>query len=237
MATVDLEFAIRREQNIRLAVRRSSPALIWSGDAGIHIVAVNRTRSDNRIYKALDRFAAVTRGLAVDGSLIARGAIQVAYGTAAQRSRGGVHGRHLVESVAHAVAERFHNYLSAPLSAEMVLVQLNAAPDQDYLAHLNYRGEASTFEKAFFLGSVKPDVTNQQQDETAFEKIQEQLQGAWEPGATLARISDIFRALPIVGETPGLGDTFAKGRLEVVLLDRTALAERRFADIFKRLDI
>jgi hypothetical protein len=236
MPSVDLAYFAKREQEIQLAVQRSSPALIWSGEAGITVIAANKSRTQHRISKALDRLAIVTRGTVDSGRYLAKTAIYTAYAIASQRSRGDVHARQLAEGAGAVAAERYHAFLNSPVKAEAVIVQLQGTPEEDYLALVNYRGETHVHEKALFLGSVDRRSQNRREEEDNEDRLREQLLDAWNPEASLQEIGTIFRNLPVVQAHAELAASFADStRLEVAFLDRRAFTERRFGEIFRRI--
>ncbi|HXV26954.1 MAG TPA: hypothetical protein VD862_02955 [Candidatus Paceibacterota bacterium] len=237
MPSVDLEYFAKRRQDIELPLQLSSPALVWSGKAGIWLIAPNKSRTQNRIYKALDRLAVVTRGTVDAGALVSKAAIYYAYSLASQRSRGDVHARQLAEGVGRFIAERYYALLAQPIKAEAAIVQLQATPEDDYLAHVDYQGETEVHEKVYFLGAVDSASQNRKAEEENVKKLNGELAAAWDPDADVNAIGRIFLSLQTVQRHEGLRDVFADAtRREVVLLDRAAYAERRFGDIFRRMD-
>lgn len=235
MASIDLEVIKLRESRIRLTIRRSSPALIWSGDDGIYIIAANKSRKADRTYRIVDRIACITRGNTTGGQELSQMAVIRGGNLALETSRGSVNVRDVAQTVARAIAESYYSAWTAPIGVEAVLVQLQGTPEEDDMFYVSYKGESVPFEKALFLGSCDINGENHDTETKAHELLQEELEAAWEPDADLHRIAEIFNGLESTRRYPDLTKAFAAKRLETVILDRARLAERNWRTIFNRL--
>ena len=238
MATIDMALVKKREDESRLNVRRSSPVLIWSGTAGIWIIAASKLgahRKRSRVYKILDRIAYVGRGSTVSNRVLAEIAIVHSERLAANTSRGDVQASQIVHAVGGELSRTYHNYLTTPLSAEGAVVQLQNTVEEDDLTFINFQGAVYSFEKALFLGSCDRSGENESQEEKNLDTLCDQLRDSWRPDASIEEISAIFHGLEMVQSHGDLRQAFDTKRIETVLLSREQLEQRNYRKIFQRL--
>lgn len=238
MATIDMALVKKRESEMRLSIRQSSPVLIWSGAAGIWIIAASRldaVRKKSRVYQVLDRIAYIGRGNSIDNRGIAGIAVVHGERLAGGMSRGDVQAAQIVQEVGSQLSRSYYNYIGAPTAVESVVMQLQQSPEEDDLTYISFKGKALPFEKAIFLGACDLVGENESQEEKDLSALNEQLRDSWEPDARVERINEIFLGLPMVQSHQDLNRAFAAKRIETVLLDRQQLHERRYEKIFQRL--
>lgn len=232
MASIDQELVFRRERTILETVRKSSPVLVWSGTLGIVILAPNKSRVQDRVYKIIDRMALAMRGTIPASTALARTIIGKAYADSIQLSRGGVGVRELAANAGSVIAGCFYDVLHAPLPVEAAIVQLNDEASKDYLAHVGPTGTLQTFERIHLLATPETHGQGSTDEEDAVEQLREAVSGQWRDHTTMRTL------LEDIQNQSALEPFLNRGvRLEVALLDRTALRERKFSEIFKRTDL
>ena len=236
MASIDLAAVSKRREEIRDDVRRSSPALIYSGTDGIHIIAPHRStvKHQHRVYRILDRIAFVPRGQAAAckqaaAHLFVKGE-EFGMGT----SRGYVFAEQLTTDLSPRIAHRWNHYWETPMPVEGVVVRLEASPDDDEILHLQVTGDFEPIERTCYLGGIGEGSIDLKVEEEQCDRLQDELQDAWEPEAGFVRILEIFRNLPTVREHESLQRAFDAPRVERVLLNRTNMAAKQWRSIFQR---
>ncbi len=232
MASIDQELVFRRERTILDSVRKSSPVLVWSGTLGIVILAPNKSRVQDRVYKIIDRMALAMRGTIPASTALARTIIGKAYADSIPLSRGGVGVRELAANAGSVIAGCFYDVLHAPLPVEAAVVQLNDEVSKDYLAHIDPKGGLKTFERVHLLAAPDTHGQGSTDEEDAVERLQESVSRQWHDHTVIRTLMEDLLSQSVL-------DPFLKQglRLEMVLLDRTALRERKFSEIFKRTDL
>jgi hypothetical protein len=241
MPSIDLQLVARRKNEIRRAIRRSSPALLYSGPVGIVIIAVNKSKIQARIGKVLDRMAIVSRGELTASDNAHKTAAAEAYSLAHLLSRGDVLGREVSQAVSAFLSSHYHALIVAPQAVESCVVQLNATPDEDYMAHIGPDGSVLLFDRIMYLGAVEQEPAAESDDKAsdqdhvvqeALANLNRHLQEQWQPfdnvSPLIARLSEIRELAPLFA---------LKKRRDIVILDRSALAQRDFDGIFKRLTL
>lgn len=234
MPSYDMKVFNNRAREIRRAVRLSSPALVYSGPLGIALIAELRPGTKWRIGKVMDRMAIISRGDTIAGDIVHHIANLEAYGKANSFSRGGVLGKEPAYAVGAALRERNGRYaLGSALPVEACFVQLNATPNDDYLAYLSVDGAVQTFRTAWFLGeATTSEKASSAQREQATLALNDRLATALGP---YHRFSDLWEALA----GPGIPDKISSLRnspsLDVVVLNRASYEKRDFGGIFQRL--
>lgn len=237
MPSYSMEYVSTRRSDIRLAIRRSSPALIWCGTDGITIIATNRSKTGQRITGIMDRLACITRGDASACKRVSDTAVVYAYQLAEQRSRGDVHPQKLVTEVGGLLSDRFHSFGSAPLAAEAVIVQLRERPEDDYIGYVSHKGACDTFDRVLFFGSIEREHDAEDEEAANHERLQQELLEAWAPDAGVQDIIGALHGTRTAREQAAgtLREAFTQGRAEILSLGREAFRERRFRNIIQRL--
>jgi len=236
MSTYDRRLFGARSREIRRPIRRSSPALVYSGPLGIALIAPLRNGTRWRIGKIMDRMAIVSRGDPLAGRLIHKIAAAEAYSIAAQVSRGDVLGEEPALAVATALQQRNERYTLGPgLPVEGCFVQLNATPADDYLAYLSVEGHVQTFSTVWFMGEISDSaerISSMREAEQILE-FNDNLAGLLSPYERLAELMD---ALGDTDRMPTpVRDLVRSPRLDVVVLDRPAFARGSYKQVFHRL--
>jgi len=241
MASVDIQFVRSRKREIRHAIQRSSPVLIYSGPVGIVIIAANKSVVRNRIGKILDRMAVVSRGELTASDIVRNVATGEAHSLAHTLSRGDVLGHEPVQAVSSILSRHFHAFLGEPLAVESCIVQLNDTPETDYMAHVGPDGSVQLFEHILYLGppgkhqDPAPDAKDSDSDHGVQERLDELNRELRQRYTTYTEVAPLIADMERVTE---LAPLFTAGRRrDVVILDRTALARREFDGIFKRLTL
>jgi len=241
MASVDMQFVRSRKREIRHTIHRSSPVLLYSGPVGIVIIAASKSVVRNRIGKILDRMAVVSRGELTASDIVHKVAAAEAYSLAHTLSRGDVLGHEPVQAVSAILSRHFHAFLGEPLAVESCIVQLNNSPESDYMAHVGPDGSVQLFDRILYLGASEkhpvatpsPNEKESDSDHAAQDRLDELNR---ELRDRYAEYTEIAPLIADMAQVPELSPLFTVGRRrDVVVLDRTAFAQRDFDGIFKRL--
>jgi len=237
MPSYSMEYVSSRRSDIRLAVRRSSPALVWCDADGITVIAARRNKTGYRITGIMDRFACITRGDASACKRVSDMAVIYAYRLAEKLSRGDVHPEKIAIGIGGLLSNSFHSYALAPLAAEAVIVQLREQPEDDYIGHVSYKGTCDAFDRVLFFGSIEREHDAEDEEAANHERLQQELLRAWTPH--IAGEQHIIAALhgtrTAREQSAGtLRETFTRGQTEVLSLRREAFRNRRFRDIIQR---
>ena len=235
MANYDRKVFGARAREIRRPIRRSSPALVYSGPLGIVLIAPLRNGTKWRIGKIMDRMAIVSRGDALSGRFIHKVAAGAAYTSATWVSRGDVIGEEALLEVASVLQTRNDRYALGPgLAVEACFVQLNASPADDYLAYVPVEGHVQIFKTVWFMGEVTEQadqVSPMRQAEQLIE-FNDSLAGLMEP---YERVADLLESLRD-GRFPAPVRALAEApTLDVVVLDRAHLTHGSYKQVFNRL--
>ena len=235
MHTYDRRVFGARAREIRRPIRRSSPALIYSGPLGIVVVAPLRNGTRWRIGKVMDRMAMVSRGDLLAGRYVHKIAAAEAYGIAGQVSRGDVLGEEPALSIASALQQRNDRFALGPgLPVEACFVQLGATPDEDYLAYISVEGTLQQFHTAWFMGEIsdgKQQMSSvRESDElSAFNDEFAASVGAHDSVATLLDTLSGERFSACVRELA------TAPRRDIVVLDRAQFTAGEYKQVFHRL--
>jgi len=230
MPSVDLQYIRSRQREMRHAIRLSSPALVYSGSIGIVIIAANKSQVRDRIGKILDRMAVVSRGELTASDIVHKVAAGEAYSLAQILSRGDVLGYEPVQAVSALLSRHYHSFLGEPLTVESCFVQLNTAPENDYLSHISPDGSVQLFEHMHYMGPAGDAEQSERSGDEALKQLNDRLLEHYQDYPTpSALVTDMER-------NPSLAPLFTAGRRrDIVVLDRKALERRDFDSIFKRL--
>lgn len=243
MASVDIQFVRNRKREIRHAIHRSSPVLLYSGPVGIVMIAASKSVVRNRIGKILDRMAVVSRGELTASDIVHKVAAGEAYALAHSLSRGDVLGHEPVQAVSAVLSRHFHAFLGEPLAVESCIVQLNETPETDYMAHIGPDGSVQLFDRTLYLGAPgkhrdaeqAPDSKESDSEHGVQERLDDLNRELRQRYAEYTDVAPLIADLELVTE---LAPLFTAGRRrDVVVLDREALKRREFDGIFKRLTL
>lgn len=233
---VDISVITQRKRAIRNKVRRASPALVYSSETGIHIVAPHRQvlQHFHRVYRILDRLAFIPRGTLIGCKRVAEHAVVQGEREGLSTSRGYVFAEQIAGNVATRLSHAFSHYWEDELPVEGILVKVGACPEEDEMFVIEVSGDYHPFSRAYFLGSVDKDTTEAKKEPENLNKLQEELTAAWQPGAGFSGILDIYRGLSTVTEHPSLRSAFDAPRVEQVLLDRSQVNRKNWRAVFQR---
>ncbi len=245
MPSVDMKFVRNRQHEIRRAIQRSSPALIYNGTLGIVIIARSKKTLRPRIGKILDRLAIVSRGELSGSDSVHNIAALEARTRAHFESKEDVRGSDSVQAISDVLSNRYHAFFGPPLAVESCLVQLNDTPDTDYMAHIDPDGSIQPFERILFMGSIEKthgtssrdseheDESSHTRDHPSHESLKQfndQLQETWRDYGS---VEDLLEALKAIPELESLFTPLK--RRDIVLLERAALLKQDYRNIFRRL--
>ncbi len=237
MASTDLSYIRHRQGELRRAVRRSSPVLVYSGTIGIIVVAIDKNPVYHRVGQILDRMACVSRGEFVASQLVHRIAAHEAYGMVGMlKSRGEevLISDAAVQKVSTLLARQYNNPLGDTLPVETTIVQLRESPASDYMAHIGIDGSTQLFDRVRYLGSLGDSEEPQRADEKLgkLEQFNASLRERW---TDLENISALIEWLGEFPEAAPLLST--EHRRDVVLLNRERFLAGDYEDIFERLTL
>jgi hypothetical protein len=235
MHTYDRRVFGARAREIRRPIRRSSPALIYSGPLGIVIIAPLRNGTRWRIGKIMDRMAMVSRGDLLAGRYIHKIAAAEAYGIAGQVSRGDVLGEEPALAIASALQQRNDRFALGPgLPVEACFVQLGATRDQDYLAYISVEGTLQQFHTAWFMGEISDGTERTSSTREAEQLIEfnDKLAASIDSYDTIAQLSVVLsdERLPAC-----VRELATAPRRDIVVLDRTQFSAGQYKQVFHRL--
>lgn len=235
MSTYDRRVFGARAREIRRPIRRSSPALIYSGPVGIVIVAPLRNGNRWRIGKVMDRMAIVSRGDPLAGRYVHKIAAAEAYGIAGQVSRGDVLGEEPALAVAASLQARNDRYALGPgLPVEACFVQLNGNPDDDYLAYMSVEGSLQPFHTVWFMGDISDDNerTSATRDAERLLEFNDELRPLVGQYESAAELLDQLSAQSMPGPIQTL---VAAPHKDIVILRRAMYSSGQYKQVFHRL--
>lgn len=224
----------KREEEIKRIINRASPVVVWPSQGGAVIVAANRDARENRIHSIYDRIACVTLGTFSGGTNLWQHAAIVASTEGFVLSKGDVSCRIIIRQISSLLSMSFHDIRKGPFyGTEAVFVEVSEERDEDYLVHLNYMGFVNTFSEARLFGRLgDPDHNAGGSDDSvddATEQAERRLREIWDPAAPTETICELLR-----GED-AFSRLFSANRVEAVVMDRQAVREERYRQVFNRM--
>lgn len=220
----------RREEEIKRILDRASPVVVWPAEEGIVIIAANRDKRENRIHSIYDRIACVTLGTFSGGTILWQHAAFRASSDGFNLSKGDVSCRIIIRDTSALLSDSFHSLRKGPLfGVEAVFVEVDEERESDYLVHLNFMGFVNTFGEARLFGRLDPDADRNGDRDELKDNAERKLGEMWNPGLSLSEAVEALR-----GEESFRG-LFTSSRVEIVTMERYAVKEGRFNQVFNRM--
>jgi len=233
MKLIDRSLVRKRQEEIAESVRESSPVLVWPGEAGILVVAANKSRLHGfRIYPVHDRMAMVFRGEYASAKFLAAKAISAVYEQIGHYGPDEVDPAIILGILGQRIGDSYETAFGARVSAEAILVRLEKDPAEDFLGIAEYTGETDRLEGPLWRGPSSGE--SDEHAKAAEEALRRIYNPAMPPEGVLAILEgqgtgETEATLSLAMKpTPGI-------RLEAVLLDRAAIAAERYDKVFVRL--
>ena len=219
----------RREEETKRILERASPVIVWPAEEGIVVIAANRDKKENRIHSIYDRIACVTLGTFSGGTILWQHAAFRASSDGFNLSKGDVSCRIIIRDTSALLSDSFHGLRKGPLfGVEAVFVEIDEKREGDYLVYLNFMGFVNTFDEARLFGRLDPDADSNSGRDELKDNADKRLGEIWDPARSL---SDAIETLKREELFRGL---FASPRVEIVIMDRSAVKEERFSQVFKK---
>jgi len=219
----------RREEEIRRILDKTSPVLVWPAEEGIAIIAANRDKKENRIHSIYDRIACVTLGTFSGGTILWQHAAFRASSDGFNLSKGDVSCRIIIRDISALLSESFQSLRKGSLfGAEALFVEVDKESKNDYLVYLNFMGFVNTFDEARLFGHLDPDADHNGDSDELKDSAERKLGEIWDPSRPL------LEAIGMLREEELFGGLFTSSRIEIVTMDRSAVKEERFSQVFKR---
>jgi len=223
---VRLEASIlrKRQEEIKETVRPSSAVLVWPSDAGILVVAANKSlrASGNRVFPVHDRMALVTRGDYSAGRFLAYKTIDSAYLQMIQYGPEEVDPSVILGVLGNRLGESYETPIGPKVAAEAVLVRLETNPADDFIGVAECSGDTERIEGPLWRG---PDEKGDRQ-----EAIQQHLSRIWTPDLRVEGVLELLTAGGTLDEA-----LKPRARLESVFLDRDAMLRKEWTCVSRRL--
>lgn len=203
-----------RADYARKGIARGRTVVVFRYDTGICFVADNQSQTLHKISEIYDRlgFAAVGRYNEFESLRIA--GIRHADLRGYSYDRTDVTGRGLANAYAQVLGAVFSNAAEKPLEVELIVAELGVTPEGDQLYRLTYDGSVIDQRDIAAMGHAADDIVAE---------VRDGFDPAAELGVTLPQVVGALRS--------HADDDVEFADLEVAVLDRARLQQRKFARV------